>query len=193
MRRSIVPLSIVLLLVLTICAGGQAGTSPARAQGPAATRSALPLQLVIIKRFGAALRMQPSSSAAIVMVMECGSRVGVSGASAGWYHVYAGRYAGWVGGARVADAQNPPAYDCTDSYTFQMGNHVYSYVRTGCLSLRVQPSRNAAYHHCVSNHHDYVVTNGPIEVAGEDWFGVTSPSTGSGWSLAQYLYPYFRN
>jgi hypothetical protein len=38
-----------------------------------------------------------------------------------------------------------------------------------------------------------VVINGPIEVAGEDWLAVTSPTTGSGWSLAQYLYPYFIN
>ena len=63
-------------------------------------------------------------------------------------------------------------------------------MRTGCLSLRRTPSRQAAYDHCVANYHDYTVTNGPIEVAGEDWFGLVSASTGGGWSLAQYLHAY---
>lgn len=55
------------------------------------------------------------------------------------------------------------------------------------------PTYKAAYHYCVRNFHDYTVINGPIEVAGEDWFGVTSRSTGSGWVLAMYLLPYHRN
>ena len=193
MRRNIVSLRLGLLLVLAIFACGQAGTSTARAQAPAATRAALPAQLVVIMRFGAALREWPSSNARIVRVLDCDSILSVTGANAGWYRVRAGRYAGWGGGARGADARNPPAYDCTDGYSFQMGEHAYSFVKTGCLSLRVQPSRQAVYHYCVSNHHDYVVINGPIEVAGEDWLAVTSPTTGSGWSLAQYLYPYFIN
>jgi hypothetical protein len=62
------------------------------------------------------------------------------------------------------------------------------YVPTGCLSLRYSPSRTARYDSCVSNNHVYTIENGPIEVSGDDWFEVWSPSTGDGWTLAQYLY-----
>jgi hypothetical protein len=185
MNRHVHALSLVLLLLAGSCALAPAtALTPART-ARAATRPALPADLVVIKRFGAALRRTPSSAARIVRVMPCGQTLAVSGANQGWYRVYVGPYEGWVGGARVADAANPPPYDCTDAYTFQMGQHVYSYVRTGCLSLRVSPSRQAAYYHCVANFHAYTVINGPIAVAGEDWFAVTSSSTGSGWSLAQ--------
>jgi hypothetical protein len=39
----------------------------------------------------------------------------------------------------------------------------------------------------VPSGYQYVVTNGPIEVAGEDWLEVWSEATGSGWVLARYL------
>ena len=158
-----------------------------------ATQARFPTTLVVIKRFGAALRSAPSSNAAISTVLTCGATLRVEGVASGWYHVSSGGYDGWVGGARVADASNPPAYDCTDAYTFQPRQHGYSYVKTGCLSLRTAPSRIASYGYCVRNFHDYMVTNGPIEVAGEDWFGVTSRTTGSGWVLAVYLLSYHMN
>jgi Bacterial SH3 domain len=153
---------------------------------------AAPKSLVMYKRFGAALRSAPSSNAKIVHTMPCGTTMRVLGQHNGWYRVTQGSrpYNGWVGGARVADSTNAPAYDCTDAYTFQPYQHGYTYVKTGCLSLRSNPSRAASYAHCVGNLHDYIVTNGPIEVAGEDWFGVYSRSTGGGWVLAVYLLPY---
>lgn len=169
--------------------GASAGSPAAATVRDHAT---IPAQLVVIKRFGAALRGAPSSNAAIAAVLTCGATVRVLGAAGGWYHVATGGVAGWVGGARVADAANPPAYDCTDAYTFQVNEHAYTYVKTGCLSLRAYASRRAPYAHCVRNFHDYVVRNGPIEVAGEDWFAVTSAATGSGWVLARYLLPYHR-
>jgi hypothetical protein len=192
MRRRWVSLVIGSLAALTFYGGGQLGVAPSRAQTITAAHAALPQKLIIYKRFGAALRKSPSSNARIVRVLPCGQDLAVVKANQGWYYVDVGPYEGWVGGARVADENNPPAYDCTDAYTFQMHQRAYSYVRTGCLSLRVTPSRNAVYHYCVANYHNYVVTNGPIEVAGEDWFQVTSPSTGAGWSLAVYLLPYQR-
>jgi hypothetical protein len=154
--------------------------------------AALPHSLVVFKRYGAALRSTPSSNASIMRTMPCGATMRVIGRRNGWYHVAQGTRPnnGWVGGARVADAANPPSYDCTDAYTFQPYQHGYTYVKSGCLSLRANPSRTATYAHCVKNLHDYIVTNGPIEVAGEDWFGVYSTSTGGGWVLAVYLLPY---
>ncbi|HVC82097.1 MAG TPA: SH3 domain-containing protein [Chloroflexota bacterium] len=194
--RRIGSFSLGILLITGLWAAGapSQGLRPALARSAAITHAA-PRQLVVFKRFGAALRVTPSSSASIRHTLPCGSMMQVVGVQGGWFHVIANgsRVHGWIGGARVADAANPPAFDCTDSYTFQVGDHAYTYVKTGCLSLRVSPSRIAVYHSCVRNFHDYTVTNGPIAVAGEDWFGVTSTSTGGGWALAQYLLPYHMN
>lgn len=190
MRRLLTPTLLVASLVTLFWQPSWAGSPMPTAH---ATQARFPSTLVIIKRFGAALRSAPSSNAAIGTVLTCGATLRVEGAASGWYHVGSGNYDGWVGGARVADASNPPAYDCTDAYTFQPRQHGYSYVKTGCLSLRTVPSRTASYRYCVRNFHDYMVTNGPIEVAGEDWFGVTSRSTASGWVVAVYLLPYHLN
>ena len=47
-------------------------------------------------------------------------------------------------------------------------------------SLRATPSREGAIRACVKNDHQYLVTDGPYDPgSGEDWFKVTSPSTGS--------------
>ena len=69
------------------------------------------VDLVVIKRYGAAIRVSPSSSAAIVSTLPCGTNMRVLGQSGGWYHVQTGgpRFNGWVGGARVGDAANPPS------------------------------------------------------------------------------------
>jgi len=146
--------------------------------------------LIVIKRYGAALRAAPSSTARISYVLGCGGYAHYLGYSAGWYHVFTDDGTkGWIGGARVAYMHSAPSFSCAGALTFQMGSYVGTRVAHGCLSLRVTPSRQAEYHYCVANGHNYEVTNGPIEVAGEDWIGLWSPSTGAGWSLAQYLYP----
>lgn len=181
------------LLIGTLLASFWHPTSGASVPAVYAGQARFPGTLVVIKHFGAALRSAPSSSATIGTVLTCGATLRVEDAAGGWYHVSIENYDGWVGGARVADASNPPAYDCTDAYTFQPRQHGYSYVTTGCLSLRTAASRRAAYRYCVRNFHDYTVLNGPIEVAGEDWFQVSSRSTGSGWALAVYLLPYHLN
>lgn len=79
--------------------------------------------------------------------------------------------------------------DCAGAITFQIGQPAITRVQSGCLSLRTDPSRDAAFTHCVSNGHVYTLVNGPLAVDGEDWFEVTSPSTGAGWCLAQFLLP----
>ncbi len=174
-------------------------TASAHVAGRAPARPQLPESVVVIKRFGAAIRVAPSSNVAVRVTAACGTTAQALDYANGWYQVSydssqtvqgGGTLTGWVGAARVADASNPPSYDCTDSYTFQLGQHGYSYVRSGCLSLRAYPSRTAPYHYCVSNFHDYIVTNGPYAAGNDDWFGVSSRSTGSGWVLAQYLLPY---
>ena len=170
-------------------------TASAHVAGQAPARPQLPGSVVVIKRFGAAVRVAPSSNAPILVTLGCGAIGQVLNDANGWYQVSSRNLqgdavTGWVGSARVADASNPPSYDCTDSYTFQLGQHAYSYVRSGCLSLRAYPSRTAPYHYCVANFHDYTVTNGPYAAGADDWFGVWSPATGSGWVLALYLLPY---
>lgn len=191
--RRLTMLSLVFALVTsTWAASGGSGPALARA---AYSAQAMPGRLVVFKRYGAALHVSASSNARVVHTLPCGSTMRAVSLAAGWYQVVVdgSNLRGWVGGARVANAANPPAYDCTDAYTFQVGEHAYSYVKTGCLSLRSTPSPTASYHYCVANFHDYTVTDGPITVAGEDWFGVYSPGTGGGWSLARYLLPYRPN
>lgn len=145
--------------------------------------------VVVTMRYGAALRANPSSDAPIQVIVPCGTQLTLVGQTQGWYHVFKTKPAafGWVGGLRVAPLGSAPAFSCAGAVTYQVGDRVRTHVATGCLSLRSSPSPQAPYVHCVANGHIYAITNGPIEVAGEDWFGVFSASTGSGWSLARYL------
>ncbi len=162
-----------------------------RAAAPAVVTSGGTQALVIIKQYGAALRSYPSSDAPIQTTLSCGARVASFDLQNGWYHVRtAAGSVGWVGGARAAPVAGAPTYNCSNAITYQVGTRVVTHVASGCLSLRATPSRQATYAHCVPNGHVYVIINGPISVAGEDWFGVFSSSTGSGWSLANYLLLY---
>jgi Bacterial SH3 domain len=145
--------------------------------------------VVVTMPFGAALRYSPSSDADVYYTAACGDTFRVVDSSNGWYEVNAGGTFVWVGGARVANAASPGRYSCAGGRTFQIGDGVITRVQSGCLSLRYTPSRSAGYDSCVENGHYYVIQNGPLEVNGEDWFDVWSPSTGSGWSLAEFLYP----
>ncbi len=191
MRRFLV-LPAILVLVLTSVAFARPQVSSAqveRVSAPEQLRS-----LVIIKSYGAALRFQPDSDAGIAYVASCGDVFPVVDSYGGWYQVYSYAYDDylWVGGARVANAANPPYFSCRDAVTYQMGDEVASYVRSGCLSVRYYPSRQAPYDSCVYNGHLFTLTNGPIEVDGEDWFEAWSPDTGYGWVLANYLrYVYY--
>ena len=45
---------------------------------------------------------------------------------------------------------------------------------------------------CVYNGHSYAIVDGPFDPGtGEDWIKVTSPTTGTGWALAENLYPFW--
>ncbi len=176
------------LAILAVAALGALHTAaPASAQ-------ALPRAVVVIKQYGAALRYTPDSdNGGIYYNAACGDILYVTDSWQGWYQVYSPDYGGgllWVGGARVANASNPPYFSCRNAVPYQMGDRVVSFVPSGCLSVRYYPSRQAPYDYCVRNGTGFTLINGPIEVNGEDWFGVTSRATGDGWVLADYIsYP----
>lgn len=173
----------------TISLGSASFTLRPSAIAPALVPPSGNPSVVVVKRYGAALRASASSEAPIETILPCGTRVTLISQHQGWYRVFRASPTaiGWVGGLRVAMAYPAPTYSCAGAVTYQVGDRVRTQVPTGCLSLRSSPSRQASYAHCVANGHIYVITNGPIEVAGEDWFGVYSSSTGGGWSLARYL------
>jgi hypothetical protein len=163
--------------------------TPAPTLAPSVDRGGATASVVVVKPYGAALRASPAGDARILVTVGCNTILRVLEASAGWYRVSTGRVEGWVGGARVADAGNPPRFDCTNAVTYQVGDPVVTFVQSGCLSLRETPSRSAAILQCVENGTRYTIVNGPIDVDGEDWFEVSAPRIGRGWSLAQFLRP----
>lgn len=145
----------------------------------------------VVKRYGAAIRAAPSSDSMIYWMASCNDVFMVTGRSSGWYEILdRDGTSGWVGGARVSVGAAPAPADCRGAVTFQAGGTVIASVPTGCLSIRYEPSRTAAYDACVPSGYRLEIMNGPMEVNGEDWFEVWSPSTGGGWSLASYLRPY---
>jgi S1-C subfamily serine protease len=147
--------------------------------------------LVVNKRFGAALRASPSSDAAIVASVGCGQPLEqLEERAGGWFRVSAGGLQGWVGGARVQPGSVAPAGACAGAPNppYTIGEQVRAQVQSGCLSVRTTPSGNAQTTACVQSGYAFTLTNGPIEVSGEDWFGVRGIATNlSGWTRAAYL------
>jgi hypothetical protein len=164
------------------------GATPVRT-APGAGSAPAPAGVVVTERFGAALRVAPSSDAAIFVIASCGEKLPVVAIGDGWYQVHSRSRDLWVGAARVADADAPPPFDCRDALTFQIGDTVVTSVASGCLSLRDSPATDAPFAFCVDNGHRYQILNGPVAADGEDWFQVTSPQTGSGWVIARFLLP----
>ncbi|MFN8634402.1 MAG: SH3 domain-containing protein [Chloroflexota bacterium] len=192
MKRLYTPLLVLVLLGATLVPGNVTPVSAHGAQawpGPSAVDQTWTYARVV-KRYGAAIRAAPSSDSTIYWMASCNDIYAVIGQTAGWYEVRdRDGTSGWIGGARVSVGGNPPPVDCRGAVTFQPGTVVYASVQSGCLSIRHQPSRTASYGACVPNGYPLDLMNGPVEVAGEDWFAVWSTSTGGGWSLAAYLRP----
>jgi S1-C subfamily serine protease len=158
---------------------------PAPAPNPPGT-------LVVNKRYGAALRAAPSSDARVLVMMDCGATLQAFGAQTGdgWFRVRWGGVEGWVGGLRVTSGPAPDAGACAGAPypPYVVGETLYASVQSGCLSVRPTPSANAPIAGCVPSGHPFQLTNGPIEVSSEDWYGVRSEVTGlSGWTRAAYL------
>ena len=143
----------------------------------------------VVKPFGASVRVVPSSEAAIMFNTRCGDIWPVQAVDGGWVKVRTDGGAGWIGGSRVVVSSAPAQVDCAEArFIFPTGS-VSTQVPTGCLSLRGRPSAEAPVLSCVDNGHVYTVLDGPFDPgSGDDWFKVTSPSTGTGWTLAKHLY-----
>ena len=186
---------VLIALVLVAATAVPANLNPALAQGtdllPGTTDASQRVTYArVVKRYGAAIRAAPDSDAMIYWMASCNDMFVVIGQSSGWYDVLdTDGTSGWVGGARVSVGLAPAPVDCRGAMTFQAGGTAYASVTSGCLSIRDEPSRTAPYGACVPSGYRLEILNGPIEVAGEDWFQVWSPSTGTGWSLAAYLRP----
>jgi hypothetical protein len=154
------------------------------------------------QQYGALVRNRPSSEGSlnVLFTADCGDIFPVVGGNGSWVQIApGGRAAGpnyrpqdgaWIGAARVKVAPSPLAVDCSEAITFPILSTVIANVASGCLSLRETPSRTAPFDHCVPSGHAFFVSNGPIEVNGEDWFEVGSLSGGGeGWVRAEFLVP----
>jgi hypothetical protein len=187
MRRFLIA---VAALVICIAAGSH-GTATAHAAVHDGAAQPLPSVVVVIQRYGAALRYAPDSNAEVFWNAACGDVLYVTGASNGWFRVYSYDYPNdqplWVGGARVADVSNPPPYSCRGQVTYQMGDIVVAAVSSGCLSMRYSPGLNAAYDYCEPAGYTFTITNGPVDQDGVDWFQVWSRGTGYGWVRADFI------
>jgi len=147
-------------------------------------------QARVIRQFGANVRAEPGGDAEVLDTVSCGDVLPVIGFQDGWVHVIDGDIDGWIGGSRVAVGSPPAPAHCEGARTFYLGEEVATSVKTGCLSLRNEPSEDARMLSCVKNGHEYTIWNGPFDPGtGDDWFFVYSPSTGYGYVLAKYLVP----
>lgn len=179
-----------IILSAVVIAGVVGGARAMPVNEPTSSVAGADVYARVIKPYGAAIRVSPSSDAPIMFHTQCGDIWPVVYEQGGWVRIQAELGAGWIGGGRVAVGSPPPRADCRNARFIFTTGYVETYVPTGCLSLRAQPSRQAAILACVPNGHTYLVTNGPFDPGtGEDWFEVYSRATGPGWSLADHLYP----
>jgi hypothetical protein len=164
---------------------------PASAAGGDVQAQPTGLYARIARPFGAALRESPSSQSELTASLLCGEAYPVLEMRDGWVKVRVTDGTGWVGGGRVTVGSPPPPADCDGARDMLAYSHVTTWVESGCLSLRTQPSRNAPITACVQNGYDYVLVDGPFDPGtGEDWFRVQGRGTGYGWVLAEHLFPY---
>lgn len=149
------------------------------------------LVATVIKPNGAALRVAPSSEAAPLGISDCGDIWPVLAVDSGWVKIKTFGGVAWIGGAQVSVAGQDAQPVCSDARPFLIGGSATTFVSTGCMSLRTRPSREANLLDCVNNGHVYSIVDGPFDPGtDEDWIKVTSPSTGTGWALAEHLYPF---
>lgn len=144
----------------------------------------------VAEPFGATIRALPSSEAGVLFNTRCGDTWSVQTVERGWVKVRTEAGSGWIGGSRVVVSSTPPTVDCSDARFMYPTGYASTLVASGCLSLRSRPGADAPTLACVDNGHVYAILDGPFDPgSGEDWFRVSSPSTGTGWALAEHLYP----
>jgi len=165
-------------------------TSIAQETPPPAAAVSSGSTVTVNKKYGAALRTAPSSNAAILANVGCGAALPVTQSQGGWLRVRILTADAWIGATRVVPGTSPDDAACTGTPTlpYSMGDVVRSQVASGCLSVRPSPSNAAPITECVANGYPFVLTNGPVEVEGQDWFGVANASTRLvGWARADFL------
>lgn len=187
--HALIVATIALAMLAMLASAVRAETLGRTAGAPQEGQQRNQLYATVVRQYGAAIRVGPSSDAPIMFSAGCGDIWPVLETSGGWVKVRTDAGSGWIGGGRVVVTTATAFADCSVSRFIYPTGYVTTYVETGCLSLRATPSREAAIRACVKNNHQYMVTDGPFDPGtGEDWFKVTSPSTGSGWVLAEHIY-----
>jgi hypothetical protein len=156
-----------------------------------ARREPAALYATVVKPFGASIRVAPALDAAGLYNAPCGTVLLATSVESGWVKVQTSVGAGWIGSGRVTVGDGPAATDCVDKRFLAATGDAWTLVETGCLSLRQRPSPESSSLACVGNGHQFTVVDGPFDPgSGDDWFKVTSPTTGTGWIPADRLYPY---
>jgi hypothetical protein len=170
--------------------GRSAAVEVAKTHAPQPTAERLTLVAQVVEPFGATIRTVPSTEGALVIGSRCGDLWPVLGVERGWVKVRTASGTGWVGGSRILVTKAPPTLDCSSArFIAPAGSAVVS-VPSGCASLRSRPAADAPALDCVGTGHLYTVLDGPFGAGGgNDWFRVSSPGTGSGWTKAEHLYP----
>ena len=157
---------------------------------PAEVAQRQTLYATVIRPFGATVRVLPATDATALFNAPCGTVLPVLSVDRGWVKVDTASGAGWIGGSRVHVSSTPPAVDCSEARSIVPTGTAETIVSDGCLDLRIRPADDAPSVSCVENGHLYAVIDGPFDPgSGDDWFRVSSPGTGSGWALAEHLYP----
>jgi hypothetical protein len=168
----------------------KAGAAERAPQSATTSQGLPPLVARVVMGFGATIRVAPSLDAPVLVSSRCGEVWPVVSVKDGWVGVKTPEGKGWVGGGRVMVSTAPATTDCADARFLPTDSTVTVRQASDCLPLRSRPSSEATSVNCVPNGHTYTVLDGPLEAdPGEDWFRVSSPTTGTGWAAAASLYP----
>jgi hypothetical protein len=144
----------------------------------------------VVKPFGASVRVAPSLDALGLHNVPCGTALQVVNVDRGWIKVRVDAGVGWISAGRVALGSGPAAVDCSGKRFLDPTADAWAFAPAGCLSLKTRPSPDADELACVGNSHIFSIVDGPFDPGtGEDWFKVTSNTTGTGWVVAESLYP----
>jgi uncharacterized protein YgiM (DUF1202 family) len=97
-----------------------------------------------------------------------------------WYQIDTGLGSGWCVAGYLA-----PTPDAEVGGDFVAGDRVV--VATDALTLRSEPSMEAAVLAVMSNGTQLTITGGPESGIGARWYSVSSTTYGEGWSAGEYL------
>lgn len=169
------------------------GTSASQDQRESSTEAGSPPPVryaTVVKAFGASIRVAPGQDAAGLFNAGCGTLLPVIGVESGWVKVRTPLGDGWVGDGRVVVSDAPAPVDCSGKRTLDKAADARVLVPADCAALQPRPSREADALDCIQTGHRFTVVDGPFDPGtGEDWFKVTSTSTGTGWLPGEFLYP----